>query len=246
MQSSLATAQRGESCVVRTTGLPGAGVSGTVTVTATRGKCLRTQMGRNTKRRTSSDANVFVDVPNAARVTKSGDSCRPSRLTFGAVDTAFKLPFTERTSGPGGSSACTDLRSVSQQGPQRISRQGLDSGELECFRLLSVESDVLAALEVSFQLLATVQTHQIPRPHPPQDFPHGLHLPLLIELAVWREEDNPGEEEALAHRHSAPLQMATQVSGLGLEEQNRWSNPPAKNQPDDRCGRAPRLRANGQ
>lgn len=43
---------------------------------------------------------------------------------------------------------------------------------------------------------------------------------LLIELAVWREEDNPGEEEALAHRHSAPLQMATQVSGLGLEEQN--------------------------
>jgi len=98
--------------------------------------------------------------------------------TFGAVDTAFKLPFTDRTSGPGGSSVCTDLRSVSQQGPQRISWQGLDSGKLECFRLLSVESDVLAALEVSFQLLATVQTHQIPRPHPPQDFPHGLHLPV--------------------------------------------------------------------
>lgn len=34
-------------------------------------------------------------------------------------------------------------------------------------------------------------------------------LQLLIQLTVWREEDNPGEEEALAHRHSTPLQVAT-------------------------------------
>lgn len=43
---------------------------------------------------------------------------------------------------------------------------------------------------------------------------------LLVQLAVRGEEDDPGEEEALAHGHPAPLQVATQVSRLGLEEKN--------------------------
>lgn len=43
-----------------------------------------------------------------------------------------------------------------------------------------------------------------------------LLLQLLVQLAVGREEEDPGEEEALAHWHSAPPQVLTQVGGLGL------------------------------
>lgn len=32
---------------------------------------------------------------------------------------------------------------------------------------------------------------------------------LLIQLTLWREEDNPGEEVALTQSHSIPLQMPT-------------------------------------
>lgn len=39
---------------------------------------------------------------------------------------------------------------MSQQGPKRVSRKGLDTGKLEGVRLLAVESDIRAALEVSF------------------------------------------------------------------------------------------------
>lgn len=72
----------------------------------------------------------------------------------------------------------TDLRSVSQQGPQWVRWQGLSPGKRQRVRLLSVESDVLAALVITFQLFTTVQSHQIPRPHLSEDLPHDLHLPV--------------------------------------------------------------------
>lgn len=34
-------------------------------------------------------------------------------------------------------------------------------------------------------------------------------LQLPIQLTLWREEDNSGEEEALTQSHSIPLQMPT-------------------------------------
>lgn len=72
----------------------------------------------------------------------------------------------------------TDLRSVSQQGPQRVRRQALRARKRQRVRLLPVESDVLAAMVITLQLLAAAQSHQIPRPHLSQDLPHGPHLPV--------------------------------------------------------------------
>lgn len=98
----------------------------------------------------------------------------------------------------------TDLRSVSQQGPQWVRRQGLSPGKLQCVCLLSVESDVLAASVITFQLLATVQSHQVPRPHLSEDLPHRLHLPVgeMTCGGKWqREEEIPYFEDAFEGNH---------------------------------------------
>ena len=130
---------------------------------------------------------VFFQLPEQERSDLTFECCShkallppagpPVHVTllFGATDTTTDRSPSSQTQQQ---LQWTDLRSVSQQRPQRIRRQGLDSGELERVRLLSVESDVLAALVVAFQPLATVQPHQIPRSHPPQDLTHRLHLPV--------------------------------------------------------------------
>lgn len=67
---------------------------------------------------------------------------------------------------------------MSQKGPQQIWRQVLDSRKFKYVCLFPIESDVLAALVVSFQLPTAIQLHQIPRSHPPQDLSHWIHLPV--------------------------------------------------------------------
>ena len=88
---------------------------------------------------------------------------------------------------------CPYLRGVSQQSPQRIRRQGLGAGELQCAGLLPVEGHVRAALIVPSELLPAAELQQVPGPHLAQHRPHRLHLP--VGLVPWSpEEGDRGNE----------------------------------------------------